>query len=47
MLGDPDAGLTVCDDVRERLIRSLAAVEQGAPTISLEKLAEELGVAQR
>jgi hypothetical protein len=39
LLGDPDAGLTVRDDIRERLLRSLAAVEQGAATISLEKLA--------
>jgi len=47
LLGDPDAGLDIRDDVRERLLRSRAAVEQGAPTIALAKLAEELGVAER
>ena len=47
LLGDPDAGLDIRDDVRERLIRSRAALKQGAPTVSLEKLAEELGVAEQ
>ena len=47
LLGDPDAGLDVRDDVRDRLLRSRAAVEQGAPTVALEKLAEELGVTER
>ena len=47
LLGDPDAGLDVRDDVRERLLRSRAAVEQGASTVALEKLAEELGVTER
>ena len=47
LLGDPDAGLDVRDDVRERLLRSRAAVERGASTVALEKLAEELGVTER
>lgn len=47
LLGDPDAGLDIRDDVRERLLRSRAALEKGAPTIALAKLAEELGVAEQ
>ena len=47
LLGDPDAGLDIRDDVRERLLRSRAALERGASTVALEKLAEELGVTER
>jgi len=47
LLGDPDAGLEIRDDVRERLLRSLDALERGEPTVAMEKLAEELGVAER
>jgi hypothetical protein len=41
---DPDAGLELSEETKERLERSLAAVQAGEKTISAEKLAAKLGL---
>ena len=43
LLGAPDEGLTLRDDFAERLELSLADVEAGAATTSLEDVAGRLG----
>ena len=44
MLGDPDEGLELRDDFAEELLGSLAAVEAGSKTTSVQKVAEKLGL---
>ncbi len=44
LLGDPDEGLELRPEVRERLKRSLAAVKRGEQGIPIEKVAEDLGL---
>ena len=39
LLGDPDAGLEISDDVRRRLLQQKRAVEQGERGESLESVA--------
>ena len=43
LLGDPDEGLTLREDFAERLELSLADVEAGGATTSLEDVAGRLG----
>jgi hypothetical protein len=43
LLGDPDEGLTLREDFAERLELSLADVEAGEATTSLEDVAGRLG----
>ena len=43
LLGDPDDGLTLRDDFAERLGLSMADVEAGGATTSLEDVAGRLG----
>ena len=44
ILGDPDQGLEVKGEVKERLKRSLAAVEHGAEGIPIGQVAKEIGL---
>ena len=44
ILGDPDEGLELRDDFAEELKRSLATVEAGGKTISVEEVAAKLGL---
>ncbi len=44
MLGDPDEGLEVRDDFAAELQRSLATVEAGGKTISVQEVATRLGL---
>ena len=44
MLGDPDEGLELRDDLAEELLRSLATVETGSKTTSAQEVAEKLGL---
>ena len=44
MLGDPDEGLELRDDFAEELLGSLAAVEAGGKTVSVQQVAEKLGL---
>ncbi len=44
MLGDPDAGLELRDEFAEELRRSLASVESGGKTISMQEVAARLGL---
>ncbi|MBI2917321.1 MAG: hypothetical protein HYY01_04930 [Chloroflexi bacterium] len=44
LLGDPDEGLELRPEIRERLRLSLAAVKRGQRGIPIEKVAEELGL---
>jgi len=39
VLGDPDAGLELRDEVKERLRSSLAAVERGQRLLSMDEVA--------
>ncbi len=41
---DPDVGLELRDEVRERLRRSFAAEERGERGISAKQLAERIGI---
>ncbi len=43
LLGDPDEGLTLREDFAQRLELSLADVESGEATTSLEDVAGRLG----
>ncbi len=43
-LGDPDVGLELQDEVRERLRRSIEGQRGGAPTIPAEEVASRLGL---
>ncbi len=44
MLGDPDWGLELKDEVSKRLQRSLKETQQGRRGIPLEEVAEKLGL---
>ena len=44
VLGDPDQGLELKEDVKERLRRSLAAVESGDEGIPIGQVAKEVGL---
>lgn len=44
LLGDPDAGLELKEDVKKRLELSLAAVKRGKRGMPLEKVAREAGL---
>ncbi len=44
MLGDPDQGLKLREDVRDRLKHSLAAMEHGEEGIPVSKVAKEIGL---
>ena len=44
VLGDPDQGLELKEDVKERLRRSLAAVESGDKGIPIGQVAKEVGL---
>jgi hypothetical protein len=45
ILGDPDEGLEIRADVRDRLLRQKEAVAQGERGDELEEIAKKLGVA--
>ena len=45
LLGDPDAGLEVSDDVRGRLLRQMRAVEEGERGESLESVVRRIKLA--
>jgi len=44
MMGDPDFGLELTDEVKERLRSSLAAAERGEKRVSMEEVARRLGL---
>ncbi len=44
LMGDPDYGLELREDVKERLRDSLAAVERGEKPVSVEEVAARLGL---
>jgi len=44
VLGDPDEGLELRDDFAAELRRSLAAVEAGEETVSVQEIAARLGL---
>ena len=44
LLGDPDRGLRLTDDVRERLQRSLVRLQQGEPTVPAEEALRRAGM---
>ncbi len=44
MLGDPDEGLELRDEIKARLRRSLAAERQGAKPIPAQDVAARLGL---
>jgi hypothetical protein len=44
MLGDPDEGLELREDVKARLRRSLEGERQGAKTIPVQDVAAQLGL---
>ena len=44
MLDDPDEGLELRDDFTEELQGSLAAMETGGKTASVQRVAEKLGL---
>ena len=44
MLDDPDEGLELRDNFSEELLGSLAAVEAGGKTASVQQVAEKLGL---
>ena len=46
ILGDPDYGLEIKEEIKERLKHSLAAVERGEEGISLEQVSREIGLKQ-
>lgn len=43
-LGDPDWGLELRDDIRERLQQSLEAVERGEPVTSIDEIVAKMGL---
>ena len=44
ILGDPDQGLKLREDVKERLMYSLSAMEHGEKGIPIGQMAKELGL---
>ena len=44
ILGDPDQGLEVKEDVKERLKHSLATLERGEESIPIGQVAKEIGL---
>jgi len=44
LMGDPDYGLELREEVKERLRDSLAAVERGEKPVSMEEVAVRLGL---
>lgn len=44
LLGDPDRGLALREEVRERLCKSMAAMERGETGIPIGQVAKELGL---
>ena len=44
ILGDPDQGLEVKEEVKERLRHSLAAVKRGEEGIPIAQVAKEIGL---
>ena len=44
ILGDPDEGLELREDIEERLRRSLEAVERGEGGMSFQEVASRLGL---
>ena len=44
ILGDPDQGLELKEHIKERLRRSLAAVESGEEGIPIGQVAKEVGL---
>jgi hypothetical protein len=44
LMGDPDAGLELREEVKERLRRSLAAEKRGQKHISMEEVVRRLGL---
>jgi hypothetical protein len=44
MLGDPDEGLSLRPDVRERLIKSLSQPKESRRTVSAPEVARNLGL---
>ncbi len=44
LLGDPDEGLILREEVRERLLRQKRAVEKGERGESMEAVLEHLGI---
>ncbi len=44
ILGDPDQGLELREDIKDRLRRSLAAVESGEEVIPIGQVAKEIGL---
>jgi len=44
VLGDPDEGLELRDDIKVRIQRSLAAMQAGAKTIPAQEVAAKLGL---
>jgi len=46
LLGDPDRGLGLAEDVKKRLQRSLEHLEQGEQVIPAEEVVKRAGLAQ-
>jgi len=44
MIGDPDRGLELTDEVKDRLRASLAAMQQGEKVIPVEEVARQAGL---
>ncbi len=44
MLGDPDQGLELREDLTEELRRSLGAVQAGGKTVPVKEVAQRLGL---
>lgn len=44
MIGDPDEGLELREDIRTKLQESIASVEAGSPILPAEVVAVELGL---
>ncbi|MYE87720.1 hypothetical protein F4X33_01835 [Candidatus Poribacteria bacterium] len=44
MLDDPDEGLELCDDFAKELQDSLNTVKTGGKTVSVQQVAEKLGL---
>jgi len=44
MIGDPDRGLELTDEVKDRLRASMAAMQQGEKVIPVEEVARQAGL---
>lgn len=44
LLGDPDEGLELREDIKEQLLQSIANIKAGGKTIPAEKVADKLGL---